>query len=82
MQQLTADQLVEEAERMKMGKPIILGYIDDKADFGAVAITTLVAAWAEIRHLNSMTGQNYYTEVGYKGYAFISVTEQPLELTR
>lgn len=77
---MTAEQLVEEAERLKMGKRC--REWDNKACFGVEAIITLVAASAEIRHLNSMSGPNYYTEVIYKGYTFISVTEQPINITR
>ena len=76
---LTAEQLVEEAEKRKIGKPISEGYTDNKADFGVEAIITLLDAGADVTRANSRIGLGfYYNEVIFKEYRFMSLTNQPI----
>ena len=80
MAKLTAEQLVIEAERRKVGKPIDQGYLDNKANFGVEAILTLIEEGAAVAGANSrISGPAYHTEVIYMGYRFMALTEKPIE---
>ncbi len=81
-EKLTAEQIVERAERFKSGKRDP-GFEDNKAWCDLQEIITLLETGASVINLNSRDiGGNYIHEVNYKRYTFISVTKQPVEELR